>query len=345
MNKKLLSIIIVFGLIFTSYTKAQSLDASLSGLADVAAKPYLKTVINSFGSNLNSGWVSQFPSTTKLDFHLDLKITATGSFFSDDKKTFSQSGNVILSNSLIDLVLQGAGLQPGTQNYNSYKTALQNNPVNVNFSGPTIVGSKDDHVKLLLPSQAIGNTGYIIPQTTVNTEAKGLMGNLPAVPTATAQLTVGTVFGTNVAVRYLPEINIQDMGKLTFWGVGIIHNIGVWFPNPLPVDISVGYFYQKLKLGSILETDASQIGAYVSKSVSILTVYGGITTETSSTSVNYTYQTNSTANGSTITFKMDAENTAGAVVGFNLNLAIININADYKFAKTSTASAGISFGF
>ena len=170
-------------------------------------------------------------------------------------------------------------------------------------------------------------------------------------PTATAQLTVGTVYGTNVAIRYFPDVNIGDLGKFSYFGVGLIHNFGVWFPNPIPLDLTIGFFTQKLKVGTIFESNASQYGIYASKTLGVIvsfTPYIGLTVETSKTTVNYDYtltgpggvQQKGTAN-----FELKGENSSSAVVGFNLHLGVININADYKLAKTKTASAGISFGF
>jgi hypothetical protein len=46
-----------------------------------------------------------------------------------------------------------------------------------------------------------------------------------------------------------------------------------------------------------------------------------------------------------ISVDMNGENSSSVVAGLNIHLGIININADYKVAKTKTVSAGISFGF
>ncbi len=166
------------------------------------------------------------------------------------------------------------------------------------------------------------------------------------------ELTVGTVYGTNVALRWFPDMDIQSLGKFSYFGFGIIHNPGVWFPNPLPLDLTVGFFTQKLKVGTIFESTATQFGVYAAKTFGIfisITPYVGLTTETSKTTVSYDYTSNQTLNGvpvkAHISVDMDGENSSSAVIGFNLHLGFVNINADYKLAKTKTASAGISFGF
>ncbi|MHB8907005.1 MAG: DUF6588 family protein [Melioribacteraceae bacterium] len=355
MSKRLLSLILILGLVFSSSFKAQSLDETLSKLSSTVGSAYVKPVISAFGSNLNSGWVSQFPSQTKLGFHLDLKIVAMGSFFADDAKNFSTSGQFYFDNSQIDAILNGSGYADGTPQYNAILAAMQNRAFDVNFSGPTIIGKKSDFLKITFPGQTITASGqsYTVNSKIIDvTQVQGFLDGIPAFPTAAAQLTVGTVFGTNVAIRYLPDIDIKDMGKFKYFGAGIIHNPGVWFPNPLPLDLTVGFFTQKLKVGDIFESKATQMGIYASKTFGIIisiTPYVGLTTETSKTIVSYDYTSNQTLNGvpvkAHISMEMEGENKSSAVVGLNIHLGIVNINADYKMAKTKTASAGISFGF
>ena len=355
MSKRLLSVILILGLVFSSSFKAQSLDETLSKLSSTVGKAYVKPVISAFGSNLNSGWVSQIPSATMLGFHLDLKIVAMGSFFPNDVKNFSASDKFYFDNNQIDAILRNSGYSPGTQSYTAIYNAMQNRAFDVNFSGPTIVGKKSDYLKILFPSQTITASGqsYTVNSKQIDiTEVKGYLDEIPALPTAAAQLTVGTVFGTNIAVRYLPDVDIKDLGKFSYFGAGFVHNFGIWFPNPLPLDIAIGFFTQKLKVGSIFESTASQYGIYASKTFGFIisiTPYVGLTTETSKTTVSYDYTSNQTLNGvpvkAHVSVDMEGENKSSAVVGFNLHLGIVNINADYKLAKTKTASAGISFGF
>ena len=360
MNKKLLTLLIILGLIFSSSLKAQNLDETLSKLSSTVGTAYVKPVISAFGSNLNSGWVSQFPSATVLGFHLDLKVVAMGSFFNNDSKNFGALGTFYFSGSQVDQILSNSQFTPasmGQSNYNDLRQGMIAKQFSVTFTGPTIIGKKSDHLKIVFPSQIVksasGNNQYTVQQYFVDVpEVYGYLDELPLFPTAAAQLTVGTVFGTNVAVRYLPDINIQNLGKFSYFGVGIIHNPGVWFPNPLPIDLTVGFFTQKLKVGTIFESNATQMGVYASKTFGIIisiTPYVGLTTETSKTTVGYDYISNQTINGvpvkARISFELEGENTSSAVVGFNLHLGVININADYKLAKTKTVSAGVSLGF
>jgi len=345
-------------LLLSFLTKIQAqddLEKTLSKLSSSAGKAYVNPVISAFGSNLNSGWVSVLPSATKLGFRLNVKVIGMGSFFSDEVKKFNAAGDFFFSSSQADQILQASGYATNHPAYTTLKNELTKTTFSVNFSGPTIVGSKNEGLKVKFPGKTIsaGGQSYTLqPYELSIPEVKGFLDDLKIFPTAAVQATIGTVMGTNVSVRYFPSVNIEDMGKFTFWGIGAIHNPGAWLKNPLPLDIGVGYFLQQMKVGDIFESDASQFGLYVGKTIgAIISVspYAGLTFESSKTTVKYNYQSNQVVNGvpvppTKVEFELEGDNSSAFLIGLNIKLVAININADYKFAKTKTASAGISVG-
>lgn len=350
-----LSILLLVVFVYKSSVKAQSLEETLSNLSSTVGKAYVAPIISAFGSNLNSGWVSKLPPADMLGIHLDIKVIGMGSFFSNEVKRFSATGDFYFSETQIEQILYNSNITPnnvGQQNYNNLKNELMNTKFNVNFSGPTIVGSKNEYLKVKFPGKTVQQY-TVSPYELSLEEVKGFLDELPALPTAAVQLTAGTIAGTYVSLRYLPSVDIQDLGKFSFWGAGIIHNTGIWFKNPLPLDIAVAFFTQKLKVGDIFESTASQYGLYVGKTfgaIVSITPYGGFTLENSKTTVKYNYQSNETVNGvpvppTKITFEADGDNSSAFTVGLNIKLVALNINADYKIAKTKTASVGVSFGF
>ena len=169
----------------------------------------------------------------------------------------------------------------------------------VELTGPTIIGSKTDTVKVNFPAQAIkvntpgGLVTYNIPATVINTGATGLLGDVKEVPLAAPQLSIGTIVGTQLTLRYLPNVQLSsDIGDLKYFGFGIQHNPGVWFPNPLPLDICASFFTQTLDVGSILKTKATAFGINASKrfgpgAVNI-TPYAGFMLESSTMTFDYT---------------------------------------------------------
>jgi hypothetical protein len=67
------------------------------------------------------------------------------------------------------------------------------------------------------------------------------------VPVPTAQIGVGLPFGTELKVRFIPKINIQD-GSISLWGIGLVHSILQYLPGNklLPFDVSLFAGYTKL---------------------------------------------------------------------------------------------------
>ncbi|MCX7876709.1 MAG: hypothetical protein N2321_11160, partial [Melioribacteraceae bacterium] len=119
-NKLILIALIIFSLTI----KAQSLEETLSKLSSTAGKAYVAPVISAFGSNLNSGWVSALPQPTKFGFHIDIKVVAMGSLFSDENKTFATSGKFFFTPAQADQILQSSGVSITNPLYNTIKNDL-----------------------------------------------------------------------------------------------------------------------------------------------------------------------------------------------------------------------------
>ncbi len=355
----LIQLFLVAIFFLVSNTKAQDLEETLSNLSSGAGKAYVAPVISAFGSNLNSGWVSKVPEAVKFKLHINLKIIAAGSFFSDDNKRFKADGDFYFTNSQVDQILANSNYSPsnmGQQNYDNLKKAVMEKQFKVQFSGPTIIGSESEKLNILFPQQQVqanGQTFTIDSYSLAIDEVKGLLDEISILPTPGIQLTGGTFLGTNVAIRYSPKIKVSDdLGDFSLWGIGAIHNPGAFFLKPLPIDIAVSFFSQSMKVGDIFESSATQFGIYAGKTFGKTIAFSpfiGLTTESSKTTVKYDYQSNQTIGGvqvpaTKIKFELEGENSTGVTIGFNLKLSFFNINADYKIAKTKTASAGISFG-
>ena len=344
-----LSVFVMFSIVSYGQQSSSSGDfnSTIQSLSSDAAKAYVEPVIGSFGSNLNSGWLTKAPSPTKFSFGLDLKIVAMGSMISDAQKTFSTVGSFSLTdNEAQEIAALMAPYDQTQQDY--FKNQLLSTPWQVGISGPTIVGANDQYVKLDFQGKTINGTP--IPNYTL-ADVKGFLNNLSIFPTATIQLGVGTFMGTNVAIRWFPKVNIKDLGDFSYWGFGIMHNPAVWFDGAeLPVDLAVGYFYQDLKVGSVFETKAHMMGVYASKTFGTIiafTPYVGLSTESSTTTINYdyTYSDQGVDVTSNVNFELDGTNSAAFTVGTAFKLAILNLNIDYKFASVKTLSAGLTFGF
>lgn len=331
------------------FAQDNDLGKLFSKMSQDAVGAYSKPIISGFGSNLNSGWVSKVPSASKFDFHIDIKFLGMASFFGDADKSFSTTGQFHFTSGQADQVLAASGINSSNINYNNYKNALLNTDWTVNMNGPTILGKGDellqvDFLGTVINGQQINATSFKVDGVS------GFLKDLSLLPLAAFQISGGTFYGTDVSVRFLPSIALGDLGKFSFFGIGFIHNPGVWLKDPLPLDVGVGYFTQTMSVGDIFSSTANQFGLYASKTfgaVVSVTPYAGLTYETSTTTLKYAYEYDTQAGPQKANFEFDLKgnNGVGFTIGAALNLVIVDLTIDYKLAATKTVSAGLVFGF
>jgi hypothetical protein len=181
-----------------------------------------------------------------------------------------------------------------------------------------------------------GQLGYITYPAGIN---KNFM------PLATPQASV-SAFGTELMIRYLPEIQVGDE-NLSLFGFGIKHSISQYIPL-LPIDIAIQYTNNTFNISNIVKSKSSAFNIHASKSFAVLTVYGGLQYETSSLDLEYTYKDENgiaqNLDGQKFKLKFKDNSNMRVTAGVALNLTFLVINADYSLGIQSVASVGLSFG-
>lgn len=332
----------------TSIT-AQSIEETLSNLSSNAVLKYSEPVISAFGSSMNSGWFTGLPAATN-GIHAKIRFVGVGSFFSDDYRRFTYTGNLNLTSDQVDEILLSSGYDPNTfPDYESIKNEILSNEWEVNFEGPTIIGRLDEHLEVQFPGAEV--QGYSIDSYTIELEdVKGYLNSIDIMPSPAIQFDLGSFIGTGISVRYFRGINLYDLGMVNIWGGGITHNLNYWFTDQLPIDIGLGYYFQNFKVGDVFTNTASQYGMYLSKKIGgriSIVPYAGLTFETSRSQIDYNYEFDSPAGQQNLNLHIDytGDNSVNLAIGTSINLSIFLINFDYKFGGTSTGTAGIGFGF
>ena len=330
-----------------------TLQDNLEMLAKDAAIGYVSPIVTGFGADLNAGWYHGAPKGTKFSINLEFGLVGMGAFFSEEHRTFSASGSFNFDSTTASQLIPSDFR--GTIFGDSLVQQLMNLRQSVVISGPTIVGSETDEI---LVDYSGGNVTFkllsgvdtmiTVLDTLLSTGVSGLLEDVPIMPLAAPQLSFGTVYGTAVTVRYLPDVQISDeIGKLKYFGFGIQHNPSVWFPLPLVLDVSVGFFTQKLTLGDLFEANAKHFGIQASKTFGpgllSLTPYLGVGWESSTMRFTYTFRSEDGSLEVPVDFELEGENTTRLTAGVSLRLAIFNINADYSLGNTKTASIGLMF--
>lgn len=342
------SFILVLTFFAFSSLFSQAMEETLQKITGNASKSYVAPISSALGANLNSGWVHSAPKAKKFGFDLEFGFVAMATLFSDVNKTFSSNGTFRFNSE------QAEQLIPSNIT-GSERTQIKNEILNTDFtvgiSGPTIVGSKKDSIKILFPGAVIrgrtlGEKELILPVT-------GYLEDLPALPLVAPQVSFGTVFGTAVVLRYLPDIEInKDLGKFKYFGFGLQHNPTMWLPFSLPLNVSVGYFTQKMEVGKIFSTSASMFGIFASKRFGPgalnIEPYAGLSLESSNIDVAYDVTYDTPTGGTTtsqIKYTMEGENSTRFTIGATLKLLLLGISVDYSIAKYNTVSASLNFKF
>jgi hypothetical protein len=167
--------------------------------------------------------------------------------------------------------------------------------------------------------------------------------DLKIVPFAVPHITIGNIFGTRAILRFFPSQKISDFGEFSFYGIGLQHDISQYLVA-VPFDWSAHVMYQSLKVKPLIESSAFSIGTEVSKTLIVLTVYGGIAYETSNMKFKYNWTpviARVPGQQKEVKFDLTGENTIRLTAGLSLKLLIFHISADYSIAKQPVATLGL----
>jgi hypothetical protein len=344
--------------LMTALVSAQSMEETVSKLGAAAGKKYMAPVVSGFGSNLNAGWYHKAPAAKKFGFHVEAGVVAMGTMLSGGDKTMTVTGGFRLDSAQSRDIANSSisSSTPGSaQLRDSLTAAIRRTDMNVTFTGETIIGPGEEDMTIQVVSQDVRMTKpgggdtliSITPYTDSIPGATGILGDLPVLPLFAPQLTIGTVYGTNLTLRWLPEIETsEDIGTVKFFGFGIQHNPGVWLGSALPIDLSVGYFTQTLEVGTLFKASSHALGLNASKTVGFrflnITPYGGVQFEKST--FDFSYPLIVDGEEIPIEFSMNGENKYRATAGLSIRLLAININADYNIGKYNSYSAGVMIG-
>lgn len=222
---------------------------------------------------------------------------------------------------------------------------------------PTVFGPEDQPVFRYTDEQ----TG--LSQTYAGPGGVDLKENLGKnwVPVPMANLGIGLPKGTDLKLRFTPEINMGDDGTMQILGAGIMHDVKQWIPGIklLPFDLSGFVGYTKFKLEyyfdpvnnpdqrGIFEMNATTIQGLISKKFSVLTLYGGIgyNIANSSLAMKGSYDIND--NGQSEPNEVDPLDLKFSApgfrttAGFRVKLAVLTLHADYTLQKYKCLTVGM----
>jgi hypothetical protein len=366
MKKSLL--ILFFLVVCVSLVQAaDSLDETLESLSGEAAEGYVNPIVSAFGTNLNGGWYHWAPEKKFFGFDVELGFVVMGTMFPDDDQHFAATGDFRFTGGQVqDLVngvdFSGFGTYAGDVEQ-ALIDELTSEDFTVNVAGPTIIGPDDENIEVEFEEKIItvtintpaGAVDYdvTVPGQLFVLPVGGLLSDVPMLPLGAPQLSIGTIYGTKAAFRYVPTYEIPDVGEFGYFGFGIQHNPKAWLPVPLPIDICASFFTQTMNLGEYVTANATAFGINASKTLGFkflsITPYAGFMLESSNMEFKYSYDPGEVQGQAldTVDIKFDIEgkNTNRITLGTTLRLGVFNINADYNIGKYNSFTAGFALGF
>jgi len=311
--------------VFSISSSAQDdLGKQLSKVAGQNAINYLAPVLSAWGADLNSGLYHSADLHDILGFDVGVKIGVV--MVKDEDRVF-------------DLML------PDQIKYGGVTLNAGVDYDKVISGSPTALGESNGK------AVTVRSTSAFVPLRgqTIFTSPRGF--NMKSASLLMPQAAVGLPFGLEVIGRFVPNTTLPDnAGKVNFIGFGIRHSIDQYIPL-CPIDLSIHFMTQKLTVSNmndrkILGASGIAYGVEVSKSLALLTVYGGYQIEHSEWDVDlYSADpsltqfvgTPETIDG----FHVDGKNTSRFHAGVRLLLAIVNVHADYSFATQPVIAAGV----
>jgi hypothetical protein len=304
----------LFLLIFISgLLFCQSLEEKLTLFDKENARVFLQPLANTIGAGINSG--SYNTAKVLRPFLPYVKISMVMVTVPDDDKTF--------------MATPPAGFE--------------------NIWGPvetaTVFGSKGGRH----PGLEHEESGLFYPNAPF-TLPKG--ANISTIPVPCASVSLGLPLGSEVMVRFLPSISLSDdLGSVGMWGVGLKHSLDQYLPPLFPVHLAVQGVYQSIEIANIVDISAFAINAHASKSILMLTLYGGIGYEKTNIEVGYTYfERNNPDDVDDVTEKrisldFEATNHFSTTVGARFSMGLVDLFADYTMSNYNSVNIGIGIGF
>ncbi len=345
---------------------AATLEETIQSLSGDAAKSYVRPIVTGFGNNMNGGWYHKAPKAKFLKLDLELGVVLMGSPFKSSDETFNVTGNFNFNREQAEILTQDITNLPADQ-YEALVQQLMNMNFQVEVFGPTITGKTYDELN---PAEtaininfeernieySYGDQTFTQPISTNNIiiPVGGLLEDLPILPLFVPQLSIGTIVGTQFSLRLLPETETtKEIGKVKYLGFGIQHNPAYWIPIPIPVDVAMSFFTQKLEIGSLVEANASTYGLNVSKTFGMklasVTPYAGFAFESSKMTFKYDYVLDTPQIGdpiiNKIKFDIEGKNSSRLTAGLSFRLALLNLNVDYNIAEYPSITAGAMLNF
>ncbi len=358
--KKFISLFITAVLLLAVVGTASAVDfqEELKKMATENAKGYIGPFSTAFGTAMNSGLYHTAKPHGMLGLDISFKFAVVT--VPDNAQTFEfvmptvQLPNPLIPGETIDL--DGNILFPDREN----PTVFGKDEVDPFSITAESIRAAFEYVLVDIDSimtQAQFDAWALIFDWDAQLDSIPNMPRFPgigfdALPFFMPQVSVGLIKKTEVMLRFMPKVKLNDDIDVGFIGIGIKHNLDQWLPIPLfPIDISAQFVWQSLTIGDLIDSKHTAFSIMASKKVGIgvsITPYIGMGFESSTLDVCYTIENPNEnpmlpTDGTEIDFSLDGDNSFRMTGGVRIGLPLITLNADYSIGEYKTYSLGLGF--
>jgi len=319
--KKIIIALIVFVFTF-SQGNSQELSNNLSKIGNQYAQEYLKPFSSVLGATFNSHFIGgKMHSILKLPFDANLYVglKGSGTIINESDRSF----NLTFTDSITIA--------------NNQK-ALAYYTVN---NAPTIFGTTE--IPTATGYYYLGNTQYQAPSI------QTVPGILDAkfYPFLIPQIGVGSFYGADITLRFIPRVSLGNYGSLGYKGVILRYNL-TYLIKSLPFNLAIQGGFQNISIENdegikYLDANAYIANIQASKDIFLFNIYGGFQYEYFGLDVNYSY-TNLLGKEDFVSLSHKGDMEYRGVVVAAFNLFPISVNADIYFGKRFVFSVGLGAG-
>jgi hypothetical protein len=224
---------------------------------------------------------------------------------------------------------------------------------NIKEAGGDVFTSNSEEASTIFGSSETTEMTYnpsLLPAT--NFDMPGGFETL-AMPLPILQAGIGLIKNTAIDIRYMPMLNLGDVGKVNLFGVGIKHDLLQWIPGigdvvPMSLSLQGGYttLDTELKIAGqevSLNTKATTINLVASRKLLMVTGYAGVGYNSSTTnfSADADFELSGIKFDENVEMKFESNKNLRANIGLRVNITLVTIQADYTFAEYPTATLGL----
>ncbi|MDT8323134.1 MAG: DUF6588 family protein [Bacteroidota bacterium] len=159
------------------------------------------------------------------------------------------------------------------------------------------------------------------------------------------QVSFGPVLGTDVILRGLPPVTYDtEIGKVSFYGAAIKHELTHFFTSPLQIAVLAGY--QQFEITDAVSGSSMSGMLLASRDVGFVSLFAGVGYEAYAIDISYTYDpAEAGRDPEDITLEFRRRNLRLSVGGAITLLPLLDITAEYSFGEMDNLVLGIGLSF